>query len=101
MESFEFTADLWEHDGPGAWHFLTLPPEVSEDVRAVSGPPAGFGSVRVEVTVGATTWLTSVFPDKGSGCFVLPVKRAVRYAEGLDAGRRVRGRLAVIGGAGA
>ena len=39
--------------------------------------------MRVEVTVGATTWQTSVFPDAGLDTYVLPVKRAVRHAEDL------------------
>jgi hypothetical protein len=30
--------------------------------------------------------LRSIFPDSASGCYVLPVKRAARRAEGLDAG---------------
>ncbi len=47
----------------GAWVFLTVPGDVSDDIRIESGPPAGFGSVRVEVTIGSTTWRTSVFPD--------------------------------------
>ena len=50
------------------------------------GTPRGFGSVRVRATVGATSWTTSVFPDAARGAYVLPVKKAVRRAEGLDEG---------------
>lgn len=83
-----FTAELWEHEGTGAWHFVTLPEEAADEVDAlVAGrPKAGFGSVRVEVTVGRTTWATSVFPDSKRATYVLPVKKAVRVAEGLVAG---------------
>ncbi|MFC3890283.1 DUF1905 domain-containing protein [Lentzea rhizosphaerae] len=28
--------------------------------------------------LGVSTWSTSVFPDKQSGCYVLPIKAAVR-----------------------
>jgi hypothetical protein len=42
--------------------------------------------VRVGVTVGATRWQTSIFPDSSRGAYVLPVKRAVREAEGLEVG---------------
>lgn len=92
----EFTAELWEHHGEGAWVFATVPPEVSEEVRLRAGEPRGFGSVRVEVGIGATTWRTSVFPDGASGCYVLPVKKAVRRAEGLDVGDPVAVRLRVV-----
>jgi hypothetical protein len=92
----EFEAELWEHDGAGAWHFFTVPPEPSEDIRLSGAMPAGLGSYRVEVTVGSTTWRTSVFPDNTSGGFVLPVKKAVRRAEDLDVGDVVAVTLDVL-----
>jgi hypothetical protein len=52
--------------------------------------------VRVEVMVGATSWATSLFPDKGSGAYVLPVKRQVRVQEGLSSGDDVTVRLALL-----
>lgn len=81
-----FTAELFRWEAADAWHFVALPVEASEEIRLTSGPPRGFGSVRVEVTVGATTWLTSIFPDAGRGTYVLPVKAAVRKAEAVEAG---------------
>ncbi|MGH3862191.1 DUF1905 domain-containing protein [Actinokineospora sp.] len=83
-----FDAELWDWDARRAdsWTFVSLPADASEEIRAVTGPRRGFGSVRVRVTVGATTWTTSVFPDSGRGVYVLPVKRAVRRAEKLDVG---------------
>jgi len=97
-EEWRFAAELWPADGEGAtWVFLTLPPEVDEDVRLLSGPRTGFGSVRVEVTVGTTTWRTSVFPDKARG-YVLPVRQPVRRAEGLDVGDVAQVRLQLADG---
>lgn len=92
----EFEATLWEHEGEGAWHFVTVPPEPSEDIRLSGAEPAGFGSYKVEVMVGATTWQTSVFPDNRSEGFVLPVKKAVRRAENLEVGDTVSVRLEVV-----
>ncbi len=96
MAVYVFEAELWLAGASEAWTFLTLPLEVSDDVGAVAGPPRGFGSVRVEVTIGATTWLTSVFPDAASRCYVLPVKRAVRRAEDVEAGDTARVALSVV-----
>lgn len=101
-QQWEFEADLWIWDArrSDTWTFLTLPPHVSADVQDAAlstGPRRGFGSVAVEVTVGASTWRTSVFPDKDSGCYVLPVKKAVRRAEDLAAGDPVTVRLQVSG----
>lgn len=86
-----FTAPLWRWDGAAAWHFVTLPQEACEqveDAREQAGGGAGFGSVPVEVTVGGSTWRTSVFPDRTRG-FLLPVKAAVRRAEELAEGEAV------------
>jgi hypothetical protein len=87
--TYSFTAELWIWDArqSDSWTFVTVPPEHSDDLREqAAGPRAGFGSIRVEVTIGKSTWRTSVFPDKESNCYVLPVKAAVRKAEGIDAG---------------
>lgn len=84
---FRFTAPVWEHDGMGAWHFVSLPDNEADDIEQMYGHQArGFGSLRVEVTIGATTWTTSVFPDSKRQTYVLPVKKSVRTAEGLHAG---------------
>ncbi len=88
--AFEFSAALWVHAGTDPWHFITLPAEVGEEIAELTeGLRGGFGSVRVAVTVGGTSWRTSVFPDKTSGSYVLPMKKAVRAAEGLTAGDEV------------
>jgi hypothetical protein len=87
---YEFRAVLWEHEGPAAWYFVTLPHDVTDDIDELTeGTRRGFGSVRVRVTVGSTTWATSIFPDTKRGSFLLPVKQQVRRAEGLADGDEV------------
>ena len=86
---YRFDAELWLWDGDAAWHFVTLPGEVSDDVRARAGGRRGFGSVRVRVTVGSTSWPTSVFPDSTRGAYILPVKKDVRAQERLEVGDRM------------
>jgi hypothetical protein len=84
-----FDAELWVWDArrPDTWTFVSLPAETSEDISEMKAEPRrGFGSVRVRVTVGASTWTTSIFPDSARGSYVLPIKRAVRQAENLDVG---------------
>lgn len=94
---FDFTAELWLWDGPAAWHFVTIPGEVSEIIRTVSAPvERGFGSVRVAVTIGATRWQTSVFPQSSHGTYVLPVKNQIRTAEGITAGDEVTIHLELV-----
>ena len=56
----------------------------------------GFGSVRVRVVVGSTTWSTSVFPDAKRQAYVLPVKQEVRRFEELAVGDEVEVVLHVV-----
>ena len=99
MSSVEFTADLWRYAGDAAWYFVTLPHDIADDIDEITRDRRrGFGSVRVEVTVGSTTWRTSIFPDTASESFLLPVKQTVRRAEGLDAGSPVAALLVLVDG---
>jgi hypothetical protein len=80
---WSFDAAVWRWR-EGSWRFVTVPEDVSDEVdETVGGLTGGFGSVRVEVTVGRTVWRTSLFPSSEAGAYVLPVKKAVRVAEGL------------------
>jgi hypothetical protein len=99
MERIETEAPLWRWQaatGPASWYFLSIEGEAADAVRtaAMMGQwldgKRGFGSARVEVTIGETFWRTSVFPQRENGGWLLPVKKAVRIAEALSEGDIVR-----------
>src|SRR5690554_3783493 len=96
MDTWEVSAPAWQWKS-GNWIFLTVPEEASDEIaEAAEGRAGGFGSVRVEVTCGATTWRTSLFPSVEAGAYVLPLKKSVRQAEGIDEGVMVRVHLRVL-----
>ena len=98
MATASFSAELWRYDGEAAWYFVSLPTELADAIRQEHGPLArGFGSVKVRVRIGSSRWATSVFPDAARGTYVLPVKKSVRLAEGVDAGDTVSVELTVAG----
>jgi Domain of unknown function (DUF1905) len=87
----KFEAELWLWDArqDSSWTFVSLPEPESADIRetfADAAPRAGFGSIRVRASIGGSTWDTSIFPDAARGGYVLPVKKAVRKAERIEAG---------------
>jgi hypothetical protein len=92
-ERFETNATLWcwRSSGPGAgWHFLTIDGQTAAEIRyAALGRTGGFGSIKVEARIGRTRWSTSIFPQRESGGFLLPVKAAVRKSEGIGEGDQV------------
>jgi hypothetical protein len=82
-----FKSKLWEWSGKGAWCFVSLPKEYYDEIKVISSSPKrGFGSVKIEASVGKTVWKTSIFPDTKSGTYLLPVKKEIRKAENLSIG---------------
>ena len=90
-------ATLWRWSGEGgSWHFLTIPEELSDEIRAHGLlRRAGFGSVRVEASIGDIRWRTSVFPQK-SGGYILPVKADVRRRADISDGDDVSLTLEIL-----
>ena len=86
-----FDSEPWQWKArTDSWVFVSLPRDASEEIRDIVGDlAAGFGSVKVSARIGSTRWSTSIFPDSESGCFVLPLKKAVRTAEGIEVGESV------------
>ena len=82
---FESEVIRWDAREDSSWYFITLPEELSSDIKELPRPPRGFGSLRVRARIGLTSWMTSIFP--GSDGYVLPLKKSVRDAEGLGLGK--------------
>jgi hypothetical protein len=82
---YSFTASLWQWMARrDEWFFVSVPEELSDEITArTDGLRAGFDSVPVDVTIGRTSWRTSIFPG-GDGRYSLPLKKSVRVAEGIE-----------------
>ncbi len=77
-------SEVLVYPGMSGWRFLVLPKKQSEEIKKTFGKHArGWGSLRVSVTVGKTEWKTSIFPDKKSASYILPLKAQVRKAEDI------------------
>ena len=95
--NFTFTSNLWMYQGKGAWFFITLPKEESEQIKFVNSHyRRGWGSVRVKAKIGKTEWSTSIFPDSKAGAYLLPVKADVRKKEKITNGDKVKVTLEVF-----
>ncbi|MFD6178026.1 MULTISPECIES: DUF1905 domain-containing protein [unclassified Isoptericola] len=94
-----FSAPLWRWQvrTDSSWWFVTVPPEESDTLAELPLPPRGFGSIKVIATIGATTWSTSVFPSDEQQGYILPMKKSVRLAEGIEPGSTVRVTLEPVG----
>jgi hypothetical protein len=75
-----------------------LPKPLAVKIREQQPKQRGFGTRRVQATIGTTVWETSLFPDRASGSYFLPIKAAVRRAEELDIDDVVSGTITLLKG---
>ena len=95
---------LWTSGtSPASWHFLTIDGAAGEAIAAHEamrrlelGSGRGFGSVKVQARIGQSAWSTSVFPSSVAGGFILPLKAAIRKAEGIGEGSEVTAELTLL-----
>ena len=88
----EFTGEIRYWRGPAPWHFVTMPERESAELQENSSAASyGWGCIPVHARIGETSYTTSLFPKDGR--YLVPVKTAVRKAEGLELGDVVTVRL--------
>ena len=89
-----FTGPVWYWRGPSPFHFVTVPEQESEEIKAISGLVTyGWGMIPAVVTIGATEYKTSLLPKNGG--YIVPLKDVVRKAKSLEVDDTVTIRLAI------
>jgi hypothetical protein len=89
-----FSGPVWEWRGPAPYFFLTVPEAESGMIQAASEIVTyGWGMIPVAVRIGATGFTTSLWPKDGG--YVLPLKDAVRRAEGIEVGVAITATLTI------
>lgn len=85
----DFSGTIIHWRGPAPFHFVTVPDEQSAAIEAVSSLVTyGWGAIPVKARIGRTDFKTSLFP-KGD-LYLVPIKAAVRQAQGLVLGDEVK-----------
>lgn len=82
-------ASLIHWRGPSPFYFVPIPKKESAQIKSLSRQLTyGWGVIPVKGRVGATAFSTSLFPKGDS--YLIPIKVAVRTAEGLEIGDSVK-----------
>jgi len=91
-----FSGELWYWRGPSPFYFVTVPEQQCRDLHELSREVSyGWGMIPVTVTLGTTTWQTSLFPKDGR--YLVPIKARVRRTEQVDEGDTLTVRMSVTG----
>jgi hypothetical protein len=81
--NFTFTASVWEWRGPAPYHFVSVPLEIAQEIKELaSAVTYGWGMIPVAGKIGNTSFTTSLWAKNGT--YAVPLKDAVRKAEGIS-----------------
>ena len=90
----KFSNEVWYWRGPSPFHFLTVPETESRKIKEVSNLVTyGWGVIPVNARIGKTEWTTSLIPK--DGLYLVPLKNAVRFNEGLFIGDLIEVQLSL------
>ena len=85
---FAFVGRVIEWRGPSPYYYAEVPPPVSDDIAEVATSVSyGWGAIPVDARIGGTAFSTSLFPKDAR--YLLPLRDAVRRAEGIVVNDRV------------
>ena len=86
---WQFDAEVFQWRGPAPYFFVGTPEHVNDFLHAHHGELTyGWGVVPARVRIGDTEVTTSLIPR--DGVYLVPLKVALRRAEGVDDGDHVR-----------
>lgn len=84
-DEYKIKSKVYVYPGINAWRFLGIPKKTGQEIKEKFGSKVrGWGSLPVSVTIRKTTWSTSIFPDKKSDSYLLPLKAKIRKIEDID-----------------
>jgi hypothetical protein len=72
-------------DDSGSWRFARVPEDISVKIKEMQKGRLrrGWGAVYARAEVGKSEWQTSIFPDRRSATYLLPLKKQIRFEENL------------------
>src|SRR5574343_235137 len=88
-KSFKFKSKVivWgvNPNDKGVWRFARVPEDVSAKIKTLQTGKLrrGWGAVYAKAKIGKSEWVTSIFPDRRSNTYILPLKKQIRYQENL------------------
>jgi hypothetical protein len=82
--NYTFSTKMWQHPSPGGWHFVSLPKEMSEEIREnLKWQEEGWGRMKAYGSIGDVKWETAIWFDTKLNTYVLPIKADIRKKTNL------------------
>ncbi len=88
--SLKLISEVWLYPGVAGWHFVSVPKKEATQIKEWWGKrKRGWGTIPIVATLGGSVWKTSLFPDKKSGGYLVPIRANIRKKEQVEAGKKV------------
>lgn len=79
---YKFSAKIWQHTSPVGWYFVSLPVELSKEIRDnVKWQEEGWGRLKAGAKTGNSEWNTAIWFDTKHHTYLLPIKAEIRNNE--------------------
>jgi hypothetical protein len=91
-KSFKFKSKVivWrssydEGNNSGSWRFARVPENISVKIKEMQKGKLrrGWGAIYAKAKIKKSEWVTSIFPDRHSNTYILPLKKQIRFQENL------------------
>lgn len=79
-----FDGEVIEWRGPAPYVFVVMPESESAELKEEARSLIYWGQIPVQVVIGGTEFSTALFPKDGR--YLVPLRVAVRRAEGINEG---------------
>ena len=82
--TYRFKAVPWRYEGPNGWYFVSLPADLSEEIRGLfKSEEAGWGQLKATAGIGTSEWKTAIWFDTKVKTYLLPLKAEIRKKENI------------------
>jgi hypothetical protein len=88
--SYTIKSLIWQHSATGGWFFVSLPDEVSKEIREnLKWMEEGWGRLKASAKIGESEWESAIWYDTKRSTYLLPLKSEIRKKEKLKLDQEV------------
>lgn len=87
---YTFTSKTWKYISPSSWHFISLPIDISTEIREnLKSEEQGWGRLKAIAKIGSTEWTTAIWFDTKHKTYLLPLKSEIRKKENITEEQKI------------
>ncbi|MBY5951613.1 DUF1905 domain-containing protein [Algoriphagus marincola] len=93
---YDFSAQVWKSPGMGGWVFVSLPQDLSQEIREhLSWQEEGWGRMKAKAEIKGFEWDTAIWFDKKHDTYLLPLKADIRKKTQVNVGDTISLRISL------